>query len=180
MELQQNSQVTQETTEALIRESQLAKGREILSGSGAMGPQLGGLGGSPIPVLTQMQMRAMQILREHLVDPEGALLKCLESEIQSQAELFAELQKEHFRSVSTGWDEQLVGILKRFLKSIVEDPEQLRTWTYKADVEWGRIYQERPYFEQQGRSHSEDPYTLVSVRKQILTCLGHLELLGLS
>jgi len=35
----------------------------------------------------------------------------------------------------------------------------------EADVEWGRVFGERPYFQQAGRlSHPDDSYTIDSVR----------------
>jgi hypothetical protein len=38
----------------------------------------------------------------------------------------------------------------------------------EADVEWGRVFGERPFFEQEGRPpHPDDPYTLESVRAEL-------------
>jgi hypothetical protein len=46
----------------------------------------------------------------------------------------------------------------------------------EADVEWGRVQGERPYFEREGSPpHPDDPYTFESVRK---TLAGFIEQLG--
>ena len=44
-----------------------------------------------------------------------------------------------------------------------------------ADVEWGRIMGERPYFEKEGMSrHPNGPYTIESVRNSLLELLKQL------
>jgi hypothetical protein len=44
-----------------------------------------------------------------------------------------------------------------------------------ADAEWGRVMDERPYFETEGSPrHSDDPYTVESVRNALSGILKQL------
>jgi hypothetical protein len=52
----------------------------------------------------------------------------------------------------------------------------LKELVREADVEWGRVQGERPYFEREGLPPDpDDPYTFESVRK---TLAGIIEQLG--
>jgi hypothetical protein len=45
----------------------------------------------------------------------------------------------------------------------------LKELTREADVEWGRVFGERPYFEKEGRPPDpDDPYTHDSVRAALV------------
>jgi hypothetical protein len=46
-----------------------------------------------------------------------------------------------------------------------------------ADIEWGRVMGERPYFEKEGSPHNpDDPYTVESVRDALSERLKQLAL----
>ena len=45
----------------------------------------------------------------------------------------------------------------------------------QADVEWGRVFDERPHFDREGCSpDADDPYTLQSVRSALVQLLEGL------
>jgi len=51
----------------------------------------------------------------------------------------------------------------------------LKEFVREADVEWGRVTDERPYFEKAGLGrHPNDPYTIDSVRNTLLKLLDQL------
>jgi hypothetical protein len=51
----------------------------------------------------------------------------------------------------------------------------LKELVRNADCEWGRIMEERPFFEKEGAPpHPEDPYTIESVRRSLSDLLQQL------
>ena len=72
-------------------------------------------------------------------------------------------------------DQPLV-VLAAFCKQVLGSDYLLKDLVREADVEWGRVQGERPYFEREGSPPDpSDPYTFESVRK---TLAGLIEELG--
>ncbi len=62
--------------------------------------------------------------------------------------------------------------LEACCRQIVESDYRLRELVRDADVEWGRVFGEKPYFDQDGAPPSpDDPYTIESVRAAIGTLI---------
>lgn len=62
-------------------------------------------------------------------------------------------------------------ILASHVRKVLDSENLLTELVRAADVEWGRVSEERPHFEKQGSApHPDDPYTLESVRR----CLSQL------
>jgi hypothetical protein len=75
----------------------------------------------------------------------------------------------------SNYDQPLTA-LAAFCQQILESDYLLKELVREADVEWGRVYGERPYFEKEGSPpHPDDLYTFESVRKILA---GLIEQLG--
>jgi hypothetical protein len=63
-----------------------------------------------------------------------------------------------------GFDQPLV-VLAKCIRKVLNSESLLKELVREADVEWGRLFDERPYFEKDGcPPHLDDPHTLESVR----------------
>ena len=146
-------------------EREIRKGRKFtldeaigrMAGPGAM------KGVSPV---TRMQQAAAEIenwLRQHLSAGNGELQVVLLRRVTG-----SELLLNHF--------EQPLVVLAAFCRQVLDSDYLLKELVREADVEWGRVQGERPYFESEGSPpHPDDPYTFESVRK---TLAGLIEQLG--
>jgi len=128
-----------------------------MAGPGAM------KGVSPITRRKQAETEMEEFLRTHLSDTCGALRTVLLRRIKAT---------EHLQG---RYDEPLP-FLADALRHVLESEHRLKDIVTEADIEWGAIFGERPYFEKEGAPpHPDDPYTLNSVRKALLRLLGVLE-----
>ena len=61
------------------------------------------------------------------------------------------------------------------MQRILDSDYLLGELVRQCDVEWGRAYGERPYFQKEGSPpHQDDPYTVESVRGSLTALLGTL------
>jgi hypothetical protein len=66
-------------------------------------------------------------------------------------------------------------VLGSYFQWILGSEYMLEELVRQADVEWGRVFCERPYFQQPGAPpHPDDPYTLDSVRETLTRLLKEL------
>jgi hypothetical protein len=145
-------------------EREIRKGRKFtlaeaigrLAGPGAM------KGASPV---TRMQQAAVEIenwLRYHMSASEGELQAVLLRRIKG-----SELLLHNF--------EQPLLVLATYCQRVLDSDHLLKELVREADVEWGRVLGERPYFEQEGAPpHSDDPYTFELVRKTLAAIIEQL------
>jgi hypothetical protein len=71
--------------------------------------------------------------------------------------------------------DQPLAVLADFCQQILDSDYLLKELVRRADVEWGQVYGERPYFEEEGSPpHPKDPYTLDSVRKALCLLVTQL------
>jgi len=160
-----NNKDTQHSEADAELEREIRKGRKFtlteaigrMAGPGAM------KGVSPV---TRMQQAAVEIenwLRHHLSAGNDELHVVLLRRVQG-----SELLLNNF-------DQPLV-VLATFCQQVLDSDYLLKELVREADVEWGRVQGERPYFEREGSPpHPDDPYTFESVRK---TLAGLIEQLG--
>jgi len=121
--------------------------------SEAIGRMAGGLmkGGSPVTRKRQAELEIDEYLRRHLVDSGGVL----------RSVLFRQLGE----SLLNGDYDQPLAALAEYIRRILTSEALLEEFVREADAEWGRVQNERPYFQRPSRPpHPDDPYTIDSVR----------------
>jgi hypothetical protein len=127
-----------------------------LAGPGAM------KGESPVTRLQQAEIKIGSWLESHLVDAGGSLEVVLHRRVKG-----SELLLNNF-------DQPLV-VLASYCQRVLSSDYLLSEVVRDADVEWGRVMGERPYFEKEGSPHNpEDPYTVESVRNVLSELLTQL------
>ena len=120
-------------------------------------------GASPVTRKRQAALQIEQFLERHLVDSEGALLAVLLRRVRDSSSL-----------MKSGYDEPLVA-LAIFCRRILGSEALLQSFVHEVDVEWGRMYDELPHFQREGRPpNSEDPYSFSSVRTSLSQLLEQL------
>jgi hypothetical protein len=138
------------------RKFTLAEAIGRMAGPGSM------KGASPI---TRKQQAAVEIenwLRHHMSAGNGELQVVLLRRVNE-----SELLLKNF-------DQPLV-VLAAFCQLVLDSDYLLKELVREADIEWGRVQGERPYFDREGSPpQPDDPYTFESVHK---TLAGIIELL---
>jgi hypothetical protein len=127
-----------------------------LAGPGAM------KGESPVARMQQAEVEIESWLRSHLADAGGALPVVLHRQVKG-----SELLLNNF-------DQPLV-VLASYCQRILDSDYLLEELVRDADIEWGRLMGERPYFEKEGSPRDpDDPYTVESVRNALSGLLKQL------
>jgi hypothetical protein len=159
-----NNQDTQRSEANAELEREIRKGREFtlaeaigrLAGPGAM------KGESPIARMQQAEMEIESWLGSHLSDTGGALRVVLHRHVK------------HSELLLDNFDQPLV-VLAGYCQRILNSAYLLAELVRDADIEWGRVMDERPYFEKEGSPrHPDDPYTVESVRNALSVLLKQL------
>lgn len=118
-------------------------------------------GGSPVSPQRQAELEIHEYLRIHLVDSGGVLTSVL---LRRLAE-----------SLLRGDYEQPLAALQRYIPGVLASEILLNELVREADAEWGRLNDERPYFQRPDRPpHPDDPYTPESVRLALVQLLESL------
>jgi hypothetical protein len=126
-----------------------------MAGPGAM------KGESPVTRLQQAQFEISSWLRSHVAS--GGLEVVLTRDVKD-----SELLLQHV-------DQPLLGLAIHF-RQILDSDHRLKELVRHADTEWGRMMQERPFFDQEGSPpHPDDPYTIESVRNTLSGLLKQLK-----
>jgi hypothetical protein len=138
------------------RKFTLAEAIGRMAGPGAM------KGESPVARLQQAEIEIEFWLRSHLADAGGALQVVLHCRIKG-----SELLLNNF-------DQPLV-VLAGYCQRVLDSDYLLEELVRDADVEWGRVMDERPHFEKAGAPcDPDDPYTVESVRNALSGLLRQL------
>jgi hypothetical protein len=131
------------------RKFTLAEAIGRMAGPGAM------KGESPIARMQQAGIEIELWLTRHLGDAAGGLHVVLLRGIKESELLLNNLN-------------QPLMVLENYCERILGSEYLLEELVRHADIEWGRIFGERPYFEKAGSPpHADDPYTIDSVRKTL-------------
>ena len=145
-------------------EREIRKGRKFtlaeaigrMAGPGAM------KGVSPV---TRQQQAAVEIenwLRHHMSAGDGELQVVLLRRVKGRELLL------------NNFEEPLV-VLAAYCQRVLDSDYLLKELVHEADVEWGRVQGEPPYFEKEGLPpHPDDPYTLESVRQTLAGLIEQL------
>jgi hypothetical protein len=127
-----------------------------MAGPGAM------KGESPVARLQQAEIEIASWLRSHMTDAGGALPVVLHRHIKGSEILL------------NNFDQPLV-VLANWCQRVLQSDFLLEELVRDADIEWGRVMDERPHFEAEGRPQDpDDPYTVESVRKALSGLLEQL------
>jgi hypothetical protein len=125
-----------------------------LAGPGAM------KGASPVDRMQQAVAEIQEYINQHLADAAGALSSVLLRNVR-ESELLLK-----------GFDQPLV-VLEGYVRRVLGSEYALKELVREADVEWGRVFGERPRFDQEGRPPApDDPYTFESVRTALVQLAG--------
>lgn len=128
------------------RKFSLAEAIGRLAGPGAM------KGESPVTRKRQAEAELQEYLDRHLADSGGVLRGLLLRHVAESELLLSNL------------DQPLI-VLAALVGRVLESDFLLNELVREADVEWGRMTGERPYFNRDGQPpHADDPYTADSVR----------------
>jgi hypothetical protein len=133
--------------------------------SEAIGRMAGGgmmKGASPVSRKQQAELMIENFLRRHLIDAGGALGGVLLRGVGKSDRLLSE-------------PDQPLTVLADYLRQVLRSEYRLQDVVREADVEWGRMLGERPYFQEEGcEPHPNDPYTIESVRFALLSVLDRV------
>jgi hypothetical protein len=123
----------------------------------------GGMKGeSPVTRLQQAETEIGSWLRTHLVDAGGALEVVLHRYIKGSELLL------------NNYDQPMV-VLTGYCQKVLDSDYLLGELARDADIQWGRVMGERPYFEKENSPcHPDDPYTVESVRNSLSDLLKQL------
>ena len=155
------------TAEAAI-EREIRLGRKFtpqealgrMAGPGAM------KGASAVSPQQQAEIAIGTWLRGHVQDTAGALRIVLERHLKGS------------RALLDNAERPLVAVAT-LCRRILGSESLLRELVREADVEWGRMMDERPIFERDGATPDPaDPYTLESVRSALSQALAELAKAG--
>jgi hypothetical protein len=128
-----------------------------MAGPGAM------KGVSPIARQHQASIEIQEYLSKKLTDKGGVLAGVLLRQVK-ESELFLK-----------GFEQPLAA-LAGCLENLLRYEHVLKELVRESDVEWGRVFGERPHFEKPGQPPDpDDPYTLASVRAAVAELLGKLK-----
>lgn len=138
------------------RKFSLAEAIGRMAGPGAMKGQ------SPITRMQQAEVEIETWLRYHLLDAgEGLQVALLRGVKRSDMLL------QNF--------EQPLAAFSGYCQQVLSSDYRLQELVRDADVEWGRVFGERPYFESPGSAaHADDPYTIESVRSTLALLIKQL------
>jgi hypothetical protein len=121
-------------------------------------------GVSPATGKQQAAAEIESYLERHLPDSSGALAAVVLRQVRESDLLLANL------------DRPLV-VLADFVQRVLGSDFVLQELVRESDVEWGRTFGERPYFQKEGcPPHQDDPYTTESVSSALTTLLATLTL----
>ncbi|QDZ38943.1 hypothetical protein FRE64_02695 [Euhalothece natronophila Z-M001] len=112
-------------------------------------------GESPVPKLVQVTTEVNLFIDNNLPDSSGALQSVLKRWVKSDP-----LLSQHLESPLKGLD--------KILEKILTQQGLFYEMVREADVKWGQMYQERPYFQKPGDPpHPDDEYTHEAVREKL-------------
>jgi hypothetical protein len=138
------------------RKFTLAEAIGRLAGPGMM------KGVSPVTGKQQAAAQIEACLERQLVDAAGALRAVVLRHVRE-----SELLDDHF-------EEPLVA-LAGYVQRVLDSEYRLQELVREADVEWGQVFGERPYFQKEGcPPHQDDPYTIDQARAALCQLIEKL------
>lgn len=118
-------------------------------------------GASPTPLVQRATLNLAQWLKTNLDDEEGALRRVI---LRGFDDRFDLLER---------YVDDPAGAVARWLPAVLDSAAGLAELVRQADMEWGRLNQERPCFEREGVAPDpSDPYTVADVRRRLTDLLA--------
>jgi len=128
-----------------------------MAGPGAM------KGASPVAQSQQAEIEIGTWLRGNIADPSGALSTVMHRHLKGSVSLLNNM-------------EQPLTSLANYCRRVLASDHLIEELVREADVEWGRLMDERPHFVREGSPpHPSDPYTHESVREALRDVLMRLD-----
>lgn len=161
--MNENAEPTQSDKDAEL-EREIRKGRKFtlaeaigrLAGPGMM------KGVSPVSLIRQAEAKINDFLTRQLTDSGGALKTVILRRITNTELLL------------NNPDQPLI-VLASGIERVLQSDYLLKELVRDADIEWGQIFGQRPYFEEEGCAPDpNDPYTFESVRNTLSQLLEKL------
>lgn len=119
-------------------------------------------GASPIVPQRQAEAQVEDLIKRHLEDDVGVL----------PGVLFREVKEGRF--LLDGFHQPQVALADH-VRNILASDQLLKDLVRATDMEWGRIYGERPHFDRDGQPpHPDDPYTVAAVHGMLSRFLARL------
>jgi len=135
-----------------IRQSRKITAKDVmaqLAGPGAM------KGASPVSPVQQAETEIGNWLGMNLQDGCGQLRVVVYRNIKGSERLLESLDRP-------------LAALAQYLREVLANDNLLKEIVREADVEWGRVMDERPHFEREGAPpNPDDPYTFDGVRSAL-------------
>jgi hypothetical protein len=133
------------------RKFSLAEAIGRKAGPGAM------KGVSPVPASQQAEAEIEDYIRKHLLDAAGVLPGVLSRYVNESDFLL-----DHF--------DRPLAALAAYLRRILESEYRLKELVREVDVEWGRVFGERPFFEPRAGRRTRTTRTLSNPSAQVYRC----------
>jgi hypothetical protein len=103
-----------------------------------------------------LENQLRNFVKSRLKDPWGALKSILYKHIKGNRALVAEHKENPMQA------------LQLMIENLLDDEIEFREFVREVDLEWGRIYQEHPHFQNDDEdAEPEDEYTQESVEKDL-------------
>jgi hypothetical protein len=119
-------------------------------------------GVSPVTRKQQCEVEIEGYLERHLMDAAGILPVVLLRRVKGSEILLNNLDQPLF-------------VLASYIQRVLNSEYLLKELVREADIEWGQMFSERPYFEKAGcPPHPDDPYTFELVRVTLCRLLEKL------
>jgi hypothetical protein len=120
-------------------------------------------GVSPVTRKQQAEAEIESFLDGNLNSPAGAMSVVLFRRVKESEILL------------NNYEQPLVA-LAGYIQHVLDSEYLLQELVRESDVEWGRVYGERPFFEREGSPpHQDDPYTPLSVRATLCQLIEKLD-----
>jgi hypothetical protein len=146
----------------LLREIRNGRRFSLAEAIGRMGGAGVMKGASPVAGLRAAQAEIAELVRSRLDDPAGSLTTVLVRHAVGDEALLRNLEQPQVAVQGT-------------IRRVLANAELLGDLVRETDQEWGRVMQERPYFDRPGvPADPADPYTTESVRAALEGLLARI------
>ncbi|TWI74184.1 hypothetical protein LZ24_01124 [Desulfobotulus alkaliphilus] len=121
-------------------------------------------GHNPVPAIDQLVAKLNDFIRDHTPDASRILISVLQERVKNNSLALSEQSEKPF------------GFLHGLIRSCLDHPERLYELTRQADIRWGQINKEKPYFQKPGEPpHPDDEYSHESVAARLRDLLEAIE-----
>ncbi|TYT75150.1 hypothetical protein [Desulfobotulus mexicanus] len=121
-------------------------------------------GHNPVPAIDQLVAKLNGFIQDNTRDASRILISVLQERVKNNSLALSEQAEKPFT------------FLHGLIRSYLEHPERLYELTRQADIKWGQINNEKPYFQKPGEQpHPDDEYSHESVAARLKDLLETIE-----